>query len=339
VKRKAIIETLNDNELLELRFRELDLKIKGTWLEDRVKQLYSELGGKGLSFRPECFLADEWLTPDGEPVIGIAFYLAHPRLIRLERKMLKEAEGETRSYCMKLLRHEAGHAINYAYLLHRRKRWRELFGPFSADYADRYKYRVYSKRYVKNLDDYYAQYHPDEDFAETFAIWLTPSSNWRKKYEGWRAMEKLEYVDKLMKEITQKPPKKKHGRKYWAIDNMATTLKTYYKRKTDIYADQYPEFHDKVLLRLFPPAKSAGSRKVSTILSKYKKEIIANIALLTGEKKYLITQIMKNIILRAGELDLRSGMKEGEIIHRLTAYITTLAMNYYYTGTFKKLKK
>ena len=339
MRSKTKLENLKDDELLNLRFCDLDIKIQGTWLEDCVTQLYSELADKGLNFKPQFYLADEWLTPDGEPVIGIAFYLAHPRLIKLERKMLSEAEGDTKSYCMKLLRHETGHAINYAYMLHRRKRWRELFGPFSADYADRYRYRVYSKRYVRHLDDHYAQYHPDEDFAETFAVWLTPRTDWRKQYEGWKALQKLEYINQLISDISKKAPKKKHGSKYWSIKNMTSTLRTYYKRKREAYADTYPEFHDTVLLKIFPDTGITKGIKIDQAITKYRKEIINNIAILTGEKKYIILEIIKKITKRCRDLQLRSQLKEGEILHWLTAYITTLTMNYYYTGTFKKAKK
>lgn len=337
------LNNLTDEELLNLRFCDLKLKIRSTWLAECIKQLYIELKEKGIQFKPSFFLADEWLTPDGEPVIGIAFYLAHPRLMKLEYKMMKEVEGGTKTYCMKLLRHEAGHALNYAYLLYRRKRWRELFGPFSADYPDRYKYRPYSKSYVRNLDDYYAQYHPDEDFAETFAVWLAPGSNWPKKYKEWKALKKLEYVDKLMKEISRKPPKKNKGKKYWAIDRMKTTLRTYYKRKRGLYADIYPEFYDATLLKIFPiddenEVSRLSGKEIHSVIRKYKKEILNNIALLAGEKKHVINELLKNLIQRCKDLNLKSSLREGEIIHRITAYVTALTMNYYYTGSFRQKK-
>ncbi|MGD2279367.1 MAG: putative zinc-binding metallopeptidase, partial [Candidatus Omnitrophota bacterium] len=223
------LEKLDDDQLLGVRLCELDLRIEGTWLEECVAQLYKELSDKGIKFHPRCYLADEWLCPDGEPVIGIAFFLASPRLMRLERKMILDLEGGSKTDCMKLLRHEAGHAINYAYLLHKRRKWRKLFGPFSKDYPERYRYRPYSKSYVIHLEECYAQYHPDEDFAETFAVWLNPKSDWRKKYKGWKALKKLEYVDELMKDISGTAPKKPRGKEYWSISRLKTTLKNHYK--------------------------------------------------------------------------------------------------------------
>ena len=118
------LDKLSDDKLLSLRFCDLKLTIEGTWLEECISQLYKELEEKKISFRPPCYLPADWLCTDSEPVIGIAFYLAHPRLQKLEKKMMLEVEGGNRDYCMKLLRHEAGHTLNYAYLLHKKKKWR-----------------------------------------------------------------------------------------------------------------------------------------------------------------------------------------------------------------------
>lgn len=177
-KKNLDLSKLSEEELLNLRVCELPLSLEGTWLEDCVAELCQELKNKGFSFKPLCYLADEWLTTDKEPVVGIPFFLAHPVLIKLEKKMVLDAEGSTRSWCMKLLRHEAGHALNYAYKLYRKKKWRKVFGQFSQEYEGTYRFRPYSRNFVRHLEDYYAQYHPDEDFAETFAVWLTPGLDW-----------------------------------------------------------------------------------------------------------------------------------------------------------------
>ena len=177
------LDTISEEELLKCRICDLPLQISGTWLEECIQQLYRELDDKGIVFRPECYLADEWLTPEREPVIGIPFYLGHTVLTRLEKKMMLEAEGETKEWCMQLLRHETGHALCYAYKLNRQKKWRDTFGPSSKEYGDTYRFRPYSRNFVRHLDGYYAQYHPDEDFVETFAVWLTPNSGWDVKYQ------------------------------------------------------------------------------------------------------------------------------------------------------------
>ena len=197
---------LSDEELLEKKIRQLGLKLEGTELEPLIRQLYDELSAKGLSFHPPCFVGDEWFCPVGIPGIFVPFFLVHERLRRLERKMILEVEGETKEWFMRLMRHEAAHAYSYAYQLYKRRKWQQMFGLASREETEFYRPRPYSRSYVVHLDDWYAQSHPDEDFAETFAVWLTPGLDWRQRYGGWKALRKLQYVDELMRSIAGKPP-------------------------------------------------------------------------------------------------------------------------------------
>ena len=45
------------------------------------------------AFPLHCYLSDEWFTPDGATAIAIPFYLAHPRLAKLEEAQMLEIEG------------------------------------------------------------------------------------------------------------------------------------------------------------------------------------------------------------------------------------------------------
>ena len=110
------------------------------------------------------WLSEEWFSPDGVPGIAVPFYLAHPRLERLERRIMREAEGGNARLLMRILRHEAGHALDNAYRLRRRRRWRDVFGPASLPYPARYRARAGSRRYVHHLGEWYAQAHPDRGF-------------------------------------------------------------------------------------------------------------------------------------------------------------------------------
>ena len=192
---------LPDEDLLQVRLKDLKVTVEGTWLQRCLDDLHDELDQRGLRVRPHAWISSEWFSPDDTPGIAIPFYLAHPRLMRLERKMIIDVEGGTVPECMRILRHEAGHVVQHAYQLHRRRRWQQLFGPSSTRYPDSYRPNPASRRYVYHLRLWYAQSHPDEDFAETFAVWLRPRSNWRQRYAGWPALKKLEYVDELMAEI------------------------------------------------------------------------------------------------------------------------------------------
>ena len=192
---------LPDDELLDWRICDLGVKVEGTVLEERIERLHAELSARDIRFRPHYWFSDDWFSPEGVPGVAIPFYLAHPRLARLERSQMLEVEGGTREWCLRILRHEAGHAIDTAYGLHRLRRWQAVFGKSSLPYPDEYAPRPYSKSYVRHLGNWYAQSHPDEDFAETFAVWLKPRSNWRSQYEGWPALKKLEFVAGLLAEL------------------------------------------------------------------------------------------------------------------------------------------
>ena len=232
---KQQLAKLSDDQLMDLRFCDLDLSINDTPLEKRISLLYKELKDRGLNFRPHCWLSNDWFSPDGVPGIAIPFYLAHPRLISLQRKQLLEVEGSTHQWCMKILRHEVGHAIDTAFRLRRKQMYRKMFGKASVPYPDYYQPAPESREYVLHLDYWYSQSHPLEDFAETFAVWLKPGSRWRSRYEGWPAKSKLEYVDRLMREIADKPPKTKTRRKEEPSTKVRMTLREYYEQKKQHY--------------------------------------------------------------------------------------------------------
>jgi hypothetical protein len=331
---------ISEEELLNLRICDLPLKIEDSWLQECIKELYKEMDSKGLKFKPPCYLADEWLTPEQEPVVGIPFFLAHPALMKIENKMMLEVEGGTKQWCARLLRHETGHAINYAYRLYKRRKWQKAFGSFSSEYLDTYRFRPYSKSFVRHLEDYYAQYHPDEDFAETFAVWLTPDLDWENLYKGWKALNKLRLVDELMNEIKASQPLVKKARRYWRASTLKISLKNYYKKKRHFYAEDFPDFHDSNLKRIFVEKNkdNAGLPLAYDIIKGYRSNILDNISIWTGEKKYVINDLLKTITQRCKDLKLLSYESESLTVLKISTYITTLIMNYMYTGRLRGKK-
>jgi hypothetical protein len=331
------LASIAEERLLDLRICDLPVQIEGTWLEERVAQLHGELKARDILFQPRCYLADEWLTPENEPEIGIPFYLAHPRLVALEQKMMLEAEGSTPDWCLKLLRHEAGHAMSYAYGLHKRRSWQKVFGKSSEAYEDTYRFRPYSRSFVRHLDYYYAQYHPDEDWCETFAVWLTPGLDWRKQYQGWKALDKLEFVDKLMAGIAGVRPAKEAGRQYWKAANTRSTLRRFYKRRRDAEAENLPAFHDANLRRMFIEGAAAGEhrRPVARLLQTHRKALLITVSSWTGEKRFMVNGVYKAIHQRAKALRLVTEDPEPAAILQLATYLTTLMMNYRYTNRLR----
>ncbi|MDP8212498.1 MAG: hypothetical protein P9X22_04290 [Candidatus Zapsychrus exili] len=340
-KNKINLDIILEEELLDLRICDLPIRIEGTWLEECIDELYKELENKGISFRPKCYLADEWLTPEGETCIGIPFYLAHPSLMKLEKKFMLEVEGGIKQWCMKLLRHEAGHAISHAYKLHKRKIWQRLFGPSDKEYKDTYKYRPYSKNYVQHLDGYYAQYHPDEDFVETFAVWLTPHLDWRMHYKGWGALKKIKYVDSLMDELSEKETMVKSSNKYWSLSTLRSTLKNHYKRKRHSWEEEFPDFHDDFLRKNFADQTKENKKSIKArdVIRKYRTSVLNSVSKYSGEKKYVINDFLKDIQKRSKELNLVSVQDDFVIAMNLSVYTSALIMNYLYTGSFRGDKK
>ena len=330
---------LSDEELLERKIRQLGLKLEGTELEPLIQQLYDELSAKGLSFHPPCFVGDEWFCPVGIPAIFVPFFLTHERLRRLERKIILEVEGETKEWFMKLIRHEAAHAYSYAYQLYKKKKWQQTFGLASTEETEFYRPRPYSRSFVVHLDDWYAQSHPDEDFAETFAIWLTPGLDWRERYSGWKALQKLGYVDELMGTIAGKPPVHQPAFRVADYDCLNIKLKTYYARKRKLYEDSYPDFYDTDLRRLFAAGPDiAESQKASEFLRRHKRHIMNSVCQWTKERKYRVNKLLNRLIERCDQLDLHVKSADWNITLQVASYITTLVMNYLFTGKFKRSK-
>lgn len=323
-------------QLLDLRFCDLKLRIEGSELEQRVGRLYRELEHRGISFRPHVWLSYEWFSPDRSPGIAIPFYLAHPRLKQLEGKQMHEVEGGSEAWCMRILRHEAGHAIDTAYQLHRRKHWRELFGSFNAPYPEFYNPRPYSRDFVTHLDMWYAQAHPAEDFAETFAVWLRPGSQWRKLYRGWPAMRKLLYVDQLMRQIAGGTIRRiNHSRRQAdPLKKFHTTLREHYRQKHAQYAEEFPDFYDRDLRMLFSDdAKDRDRPTAAGFLRRIRREIGTHVARWTGEYQYTIDQVMTDMIHRCRELKLRVPRRPARRIEiDALTMVTVQTMNYLHAG-------
>jgi hypothetical protein len=324
--------TLPREELLDLRIRDLGVRLAGTWLEECVEELYMELAERGIALRPHCWLSNEWFSPAGVPGIGIPFYLAHPRLMRLERSMMLEVEGGTRADCLRILRHETGHAIQHAFALHRRKRWRELFGSSATPYPESYRPNPASRNYVQHLRLYYAQSHPDEDFAETFAVWLGPRATWQRRYEGWRALEKLEYVDALMTELRGKRPAKLDRVRIEPVSEIATTLREHYDAKRSQYAVDFPTTYDRELRKVFSDEpRHAGRELASAFIQRHRTEIRRTVARWTGEYEFTLDQLLRDMIGRCRELKLRVGGPQRQVLLDFAGMLAVRTVHFLYS--------
>jgi hypothetical protein len=322
-----------DERLLDLRLCQLGIAIETSVLTERIASLQQELDGHGLgAFKPHFWLSDEWFSPDGVPGVAIPFYLAHPRLERLERTFMLEVEGGTPEWCMRILRHEAGHAVDNAYKLRQRRRRQQVFGPSYKAYPQFYDPRPYSKSFVLHLDSWYAQSHPDEDFAETFAVWLS-LPEWRERYAEWPALKKLEYMDTLMGELTGKPMLVRTHRKVDPLPKIRKTLRAHYERKRRHYGLAHPDFYDRDLRRLFSddPAYQANM-KAARFIARVRRDVRRMVASWTGEYQYTIDQVLESMLKRANELNLRLTGPEDKTKADFLVMLTVQTMNYLHSG-------
>ncbi len=314
-------------QLLRVPIRELGLSLESSPVAEYVRHLYSELDAKGLHhFRPLCYLSDEWGSPSGQPVIGIPFYLGDPRVATLE-DALNDVESEHE--IMMYLRHEAGHAFSHAWQLYKTDEWREIFGSVRKPYRDDYPFVPFSRDFVRYIPGWYAQKHPDEDFAETFAVWLDPNTHWQSRYAGWGAMRKLQYVDRIASEVENRPPVNPVGKTDITVDEMELTVEDYYRQ---LHIDETPMIADLALdadlTDIFSSADHEG-RPAAEVVREHRRTLVDKVNYWTGVRRTLVRALVLAVERRLDELHLVTARDRGRHqLIELTAYITTLAMTF-----------
>lgn len=320
--------------LLQNRIKDLSLHLSGTPLERYIQQLYEELAAKGIQLKPECYLSDQWGCPSGVPVIGIPFYLADPSLHAIEDRLGAGTESERE--IMMYLRHEAGHAFCYAYKLYDTEEWKKHFGDYSKPYLDTYKPHPFSRKYVVHISGWYAQKHPDEDFAETFAVWLTPGSNWPERYKGWGALKKLQYVQTVVEAVGASAPLVTLAERDLDVDQMEETVLDHYRQRAlDEKIDLHIAEHlDQDLINLFEPADAERVR-ADTLIRAERQSFIHAITQYSGVSRAVVKSVLEHLLERTTALNLTIQRdKHREYVTRFTALLTTLAMNFLYTDRF-----
>ncbi len=330
-------------QLLRKRIADLRLSLEGSRLEGVVRRLHSELDAVGVDFKPHVYLSDEWGCPNLVPVIGVPFYLADERLRRIEDEMMEGIEAETDEEVISYLRHEAGHAFNYAYKLFESEEWQKIFGPFSRPYNDDYVPNPFSDQFVRHISGWYAQKHPDEDFAETFAVWLWPESNWREAYRGWSCLKKLEYVDRIIKKLGKTAPLVTAEGFNPNADELNVIIDDHYRALRPTLED-VPAYFDGTLRDIFQKRAPKNLESIVTDADKFRADkflaqrrriIIKEVAYWTGLEDRLIRSLVNHFVERCKGLELWvHPAKSQETVVRLTTLITTLCMNRLYKGDF-----
>ncbi len=322
--------------------RGLGLRIEGTQLEPIIEEFKGELDRAGVRrVRPQFYLSNEWGVPFDTTAIAIPFYLARPDLTELHAERAGHVEGAGRADILRYLRHEMGHVVNYAYRLYDREDWIKHFGAITQPYEEEYRPEPFSRRFVRHLPGWYAQKHPDEDWAETFAVWLTPGRDWRAEYAGWPvALAKLEYCDRLMAELADREPLVTAVDFDEAVDDLAYSLDEYYREAAAARAE-FPPGLDGALRAIFEdlgePESAAGAerRPASALIGRLERTLMADVYRWTGHFPEHTRLLLRHLAEHAeGLKQVYPHDRELQAAVALTTLVTALAMNHVRHGSY-----
>lgn len=327
---KKRLSQLTEKELLSQRLCDLHIKPHAE-IEHSFNTALKYLSQKNILLKPHYWVSEEWFCPDGVTGLAFPFYLCDPILTELEEKYTGEVEG-VGSSSLNYIIHELGHVMDNAYLLREHPKRIEVFGSSNINYPSKYKPKPYSKKYVKYLSGFYAQAHPEEDFAESFAVWLDPKINWRKKYKNWPAINKLNVVNQLMREIKGAKPRSVSRNIIDPISNYKITLGDYYKRKKRRLKYGYSRSFDRYLKRIFTNSQALHDFNNYETNEKIIYKTLLNKNCL---KKYEVEQFVKSLTQRRFQLKLdhlrykNKKQLEKDIIHAYNEF-KLLKKDYYY---------
>jgi hypothetical protein len=323
--------------------RDLGLRVEGTWLEGVVAKVLEELRAAGVKrLRPRFYLSTEWGVATGSVAVAIPFYLADRRLTELHAQRAGLVEGSDEADILKYMRHELGHVLNYAHQLYEDPEWVELFGSFTQPYLEDYRPEPFSRRFVRHLPGWYAQKHPDEDWSETFAVWLTPGHDWRSEYAGWpEALAKLEWCDARMRVLGDVEPRLKQDSAGLLLDEevgeIAYSLEDYWQRM-ELPPEPLPEGLAGALRSVFddlPSTATADCRPAADLMRRLERDLVSLVFRWTGHFPERTLVLLRHLAARAEAESLAyAAENETQAAIALTALVTSLAMNHVHRGTY-----
>ena len=329
--------------LADRPIRDLGLRIEGTPLEPVLAEFEREHDAAGIRrVRPRFYLSTEWGVPFGTVAIAIPFYLARPDLRALHAERTGFVEGLGRWELLRYLRHEMGHVVNYAYRLYEQEDWVHCFGPITRPYREEYSPEPFSRRYVRHLPGWYAQKHPDEDWAETFAVWMTPGFDWRAEYADWpEALAKLEYCDHLMRDLREVDPPVTDDELDEDVGEISYTLDQYYRGWEADSGDLLPGL-DGALKSIFEDwgrpedlTTDAPRRPAAELILRLMRDLPADVYRWTGHFPERTRVLLRHMASRADSLaQVYPEDRERPATIALTTLVTALAMNHVHRGSY-----
>jgi hypothetical protein len=327
-----------ESNLYGAPIRDLGLRIDGTRLEPVIAEFRSELARCGIKVNPRFHLSTEWGVPFGTVVIGIPFYLARPELTELHGEQVGHIEGFNHTDILRYLRHEMGHVINYAYRLYDLEAWVKLFGSITQPYREEYRPQPFSRRFVRHLPGWYAQKHPDEDWSETFAVWMTPGRDWRADYAQLpTALAKLEFCARTMAGLGE--PLVTAADLDEDVSGIDYTLEQYYQPYA---ADAEPGAAglDGDLRAIFDDLQETEgtareTRPAAELIRRHERELMATVFRWTGHFPEKTRSLIRGLARRAEALkQVYPREAEAEALVSVTTLVTSLAMNFVHRGAY-----
>ncbi len=324
---------------LSTPIRQLGLKIEGTRLEPILEEFRQELARAGVTrLKPHFYLSTEWGVPFGTVSIAIPFYLAHPELTALHAERAGHVEGFNCSDILRYLRHEMGHVVNYGYQLYERAEWVQRFGSITRPYEEEYRPEPFSRRYVRHLPGWYAQKHPDEDWAETFAVWMTPDLDWRNEYAEWPdALAKVEYCDRLMTELRDREPAVTARELDEDVSELTTSLEQYYGDGLPEKVE-FPRGLGGALQAIFEDLNDPDGgphRPAAELIRTLERDLAANVYRWTGHFPERTRLLLRHLAELADRLKQSYPVQRTtEAAVALTTLVTALAMNHVHGGSY-----
>jgi hypothetical protein len=333
----------HETNLWSTPIRDLGLTIEGTRLEPILAEFEAELTEAGITrIRPRWYLSTEWGVPFETIAIAIPFYLARPDLTALHAERVGHIEGFNRTDILRYLRHEMGHVVNYAYRLYEDEEWVKQFGSITQPYSEEYSPEPFSRRYVRHLPGWYAQKHPDEDWSETFAVWMTPGLDWRAEYAAWPiASAKLAYVSRTMAALKNRDPDVTSTELDEDVSDIEYSLGVYYGKDATGAGDLPPGL-DGALRAIFEDL--SGSERISSanslkpaadLIRRLEPELMANVFRWTGHFPERTRVLLRYLAERAARLGQGyPAHREDSAIIAFTTLVTGLAMNHVQRGSY-----
>lgn len=322
--------------------RDLGLTIEGSPLEPILAEFHRELRARGITrVVPRFYLSTEWGVPDGTIAVAIPFYLASAELVDLQLEKQGYVEGAGPSDTLRYLRHEMGHVVNYAYRLFDDPAWVDLFGPMDAPYLEEYRPEPFSRRFVRHLPGWYAQKHPDEDWAETFAVWMTPGLDWREDYAAWPvALAKLHYCEAALARVADLDPVVEADDLDEDVGEIEHSVEDHYR---GLIGDDGPlPDLDSALRSIFEDLgrpehgpSDAPRRAASALIGQIERELVADVFRWTGSFPERTRPLLRHLADRADQLgQVYPESREAAAIVAVSTLVTALAMNHVRQGSY-----